>query len=74
LGLIGFVLGLGVIFGGKNGFVLGLNWVCLALFFGGIVIFSAKTHKIGFVLHIYLRSVAAVGLKNWLIFNSYFHK
>ena len=33
---------------------MGLNWVCLGLFLGGIGIFGVKTHKIGFVLHFFV--------------------
>jgi len=30
---------------------LGLNWVCLGLFLGKILVFGAKSGGIGFVLH-----------------------
>jgi hypothetical protein len=46
-------LGLFWVWGVAGGLKMGLNWVCLGLFFLGIAVFGVKTHKIGFVLHIF---------------------
>ena len=51
---IGFELGLFWVWGWFLGVKLALNWVCLGLFFFAIANYDVETHKIGFVLHIFV--------------------